>query len=200
MPNQYQHVVTVALTPERAFAMVDDLSTFAKWLPWPFVSHAKVGCARNVPGYTLQYVFAQGGRLTAMYGAILDRILGHKLRCKYTDRSIEVRMDPWVAPAASGAITSHDITISPKALVDTLTWPLTRFAVGKQAQEAAADLKKLLETEAGRKAGSLRLSGEFKLRRDGGSACRSRVVRNCLEQRLPCGNACAAGASVVQAM
>ena len=152
MPIHYQHVVTVAQTPERAFAMIDDLATFAKWLPWPCVSLAKIGDGPNAPGDTLLYVFTQGGRLTAMYGVILDRIPGHRLHCKYIDRSFEVRVDLRVAPAASGAITTHDITISPKTLMGTLMWPLMwpliRLGVGKQTRDAAANLKKLLETEA----------------------------------------------------
>jgi len=147
MPIHYQHVVTVATTPERAFAMIDDLPTTAKWLP-PCVSLAKVGDGPNAPGDTLRYVFKQGGRQSEMDGQILDRIPGQRLHCQYTDRSFEVRVDLRVAPAASGAVTTHDITISPKTLVGKLMSPLIRLGLGKQTRDAAANLKKLLEAEA----------------------------------------------------
>ena len=49
MPIRYEHVERVATTPERAFAVIDDLSSTAKWLP-PCVSLAKVGDGPNAPG------------------------------------------------------------------------------------------------------------------------------------------------------
>lgn len=147
MSVHYQHTVTVATTPERAFAMIDNLPTTAKWLP-PCVSLAKVSEGQNAPGDKLLYVFKQGGRQSEMHGEILDRVPGERLHCKYTDSSFDVWVDLRIAPAASGAITTHTITISPKTLVGKLMRPLIRLGVGKQTRDAATNLKTLLETEA----------------------------------------------------
>ena len=92
MPIRYQHVVTVATTPERAFAVIDDLPLTAKWLP-PCVSLAKVGDGPNAPGDKLRYVFKQGGRQCEMEGEILDRVPGQRLHCKYSDNAFDVLVD-----------------------------------------------------------------------------------------------------------
>ena len=145
MPIRYQHIETVATTPERAFAVIDDLPLTAKWLP-PCVSLAKVGDGPNAPGDKLRYVFKQGGRQSEMGGEILDRVPGERLHCKYSDSSFDVRVDLRVAAAPGGALTTHIIEISPKTLVGKLMSPLIRLGLGKQTRDAAANLKKLLET------------------------------------------------------
>jgi hypothetical protein len=147
MPIRYQHVETVATTPERAFAVIDDLPSTAKWLP-PCVSLAKVGDGPNAPGDRLRYVYAQGGRQGEMAGEILDRVPGKRLHCKYSDSSFDVGVDMLVAAAADGAVTTHIIEISPKTLWGKLMSPLIRLGLGKQTRDAAANLKKLLETAA----------------------------------------------------
>ncbi len=144
MPIRYQHVETVATTPDRAFAAIDDLPLTAKWLP-PCVSLSKIGDGPNAPGDKLRYVFKQGGRQSEMAGEILARVLGERLHCKYSDSAFDVSVDLRVAPAPGGALTTHIIEISPKTLLGKLMWPLIRLGLGKQTRDAAANLKKLLE-------------------------------------------------------
>ena len=148
MPIRYQHVVTVATTPERAFAVIDDLPLTAKWLP-PCVSLTKVGDGPNAPGDKLRYVFKQGGRQCEMAGEILDRVPNQRLHCKYGDNAFDVWVDLRVAPAPEGAQTTHIIEISPKTFLGKLIRPLIRLGLGKQTRDAAANLKKLLEAGAG---------------------------------------------------
>jgi hypothetical protein len=145
MPIHYQHVGTVATTPERAFAVIDDLPLTAKWLP-PCVSLAKLGDGPNAPGDKLRYVFKQGGRQSEMEGVILDRVPGQRLHCMYTDSSFDVSVDLRVASAPGGALTTHIIEISPKTFMGKLMAPLIRLGLRKQTRDAAANLKKLLET------------------------------------------------------
>jgi hypothetical protein len=144
MPIRYQHVVTVATSPERAFAVIDNLPLTAKWLP-PCVSLAKVGDGPNSPGDRLRYVYRQGGRQSEMAGEILERVPGEKLCCKYTDPQFDVLVDLRVAAAPGGSVTTHIIEITPKSLFGRLMWPLIRLGLGKQTRDAAANLKKLLE-------------------------------------------------------
>lgn len=144
MPIRYQHAETVATTPERAFAAIDNLPLTAKWLP-PCVSLAKVGDGPNAPGDKLHYVYKQGGRQREMGGEILTRVPGERLHCMYTDSSFDVSVDLRVAAAPGGALITHTIEISPKTFLGKLMWPLIRLGVGKQTRDAAVNLKKLLE-------------------------------------------------------
>ena len=75
MPIRYEHSEAVATTPDRAFAVIDDLSLTARWLP-PCVSLTKVGDGPNAPGDRLRYVFTQGGRQGEMDGEIVARVPG----------------------------------------------------------------------------------------------------------------------------
>ncbi len=144
MPIRYEHAETVATTPERAFAFIDDLPLTAKWLP-PCVSLTKLGDGPNAPGDKLHYVFKQGGRQSEMAGEILTRVPGERLHCKYADNSFEVSVDLRVAAAPGGTLTTHIIEISPKSFIGKLMSPLIRLGLGKQTRDAAANLKKLLE-------------------------------------------------------
>ena len=144
MPIRYQHVETIATTPDQAFAAIDDLPLTAKWLP-PCVSLSKIGDGPNAPGVRLRYIFKQGGRQSEMAGGILARVLGERLHCQYSDSAFDVSVDLRVAPAPGGALTTHIIEICPKTLLGKLMWPLIRLGLGKQTRDAAANLKKLLE-------------------------------------------------------
>jgi len=145
MPIRYQHVGTVAATPEQAFAVIDNLPLTAKWLP-PCVSLTKIGDGPNAPGDKLRYVFKQGGREGEMEGEILDRVPGRRLNCKYNDNSFTVGVDLRITAAPVGVLTTHIIEISPKTLMGKLMSPLIRLGLGKQTRDAAANLKKLLES------------------------------------------------------
>jgi hypothetical protein len=145
MPIRFHHVEAVTATPQQVFAVIDDLPLTAKWLP-PCVSLAKVGDGPNAPGDKLRYVFKQGGRQSEMKGEILDRVPGERLHCKYSDKAFDVWVDLRVAAAPGGAQTTHIIEISPKTLSAKLMWPLIRLGLAKQTRDAAANLKKLLET------------------------------------------------------
>ena len=145
MPIRYQHVETVATTPDQAFATIDNLPMTAKWLP-PCVSLSKVGSGPNATGDKLRYVFSQGGRQGEMTGEILARVPGERLHCKYSDSSFDVSVDLRVAPAVGGASTTHIIEISPKTPLGKLMGPMIRLGLGKQTRDAAANLKRLLET------------------------------------------------------
>src|SRR4051794_40765228 len=144
MPIRYEHTETVAATPQRAFATIDDLPLTARWLP-PCVSLEKVGTGPNAAGDKLRYVYKQGGRQAEMAGEILERTAGQRLHCKYGDPTFDVSVDLHVAPAPNGSLTTHIIEIAPKTWAGRLMSPLIRLGVRKQTRDAAANLKKLLE-------------------------------------------------------
>lgn len=148
MPIRYEHVETVRATPERAFAMINDLPMTAKWLP-PCVSLEKLGDGPNAAGDALRYVYTQGGRQGEMSGEILSHTPGERLHCKYIDKAFEVSVDLRVTPAPGGALTTHIIEITPKTLMARLMSPLIGLGVGKQTRDAAANLRRLLETTGG---------------------------------------------------
>ncbi len=145
MPIRCEHAVTIRTTPGRAFEAIDDLRLTAKWLP-PCVSLEKLGSGPNAPGDKLRYVYKQGGREAEMAGEIVARTPGERLHCRYSDRMFDISVDLRVAAASDGALTSHLVEITPKGFLAKLMSPLIRVGLGKQTREAAANLKKLLET------------------------------------------------------
>lgn len=145
MPIRFEHVETVAASPERAFALIDDLPATAQWLP-PCVSLSKIGAGPNAPGDKLRYVYRQGGREAEMEGSILERIPGERLHCRYADGAFEVSVDLRVAAAPGGATTTHIIEIAPKTFVGRLMSPLIGMGLAKQTRDAATNLKKILES------------------------------------------------------
>jgi hypothetical protein len=147
MPIRYQHTETIRTTPERAFAAIDDLPLTAKWLP-PCVSLEKVGSGPNAPGDKLRYVYKQGGKTGEMAGEIMARTPGERPHCKYFDNLFDVSVDLRVAAASDGTLTTHIIEITPKSFMAKLMSPLIRLGLGKQTREAAANLKKLLESKS----------------------------------------------------
>ena len=147
MPIRYEHTETVAATPERTFAVIDDLALTSQWLP-PCVSLSKVGDGPNQPGDRLRYLFKQGGRQNEMAGEILARTPGERLHCRYVDGSFEVSVDLRVGADPVGTLTTHIIEITPKTFVGRLMSPLIRLGLGKQTRDAARNLKKLLESAA----------------------------------------------------
>jgi len=145
MPIRYEHSVNVRATPQRAFAVIDDLPLTAKWLP-PCVSLEKVGSGPNAPGDKLRYVYRQGRRQGSMDGQIVARTPGERLHCKYFDSMFDVSVDLRVATASEGAQTMHTIEITPKSVMAKMFSPFIRLGIGKQTRDAATNLKKLLES------------------------------------------------------
>ena len=78
MPIHFQHDEIVRTTPERAFAVIDNLPRTADWLP-PCVSLTKVNDGPNAVGDKLRYIYRQGGREAEMVGEILSRVSGERL-------------------------------------------------------------------------------------------------------------------------
>jgi len=144
MTIRCEHFESIRVSPERAFALIDDLSQTAKWLP-PCVSLEKIGSGPNAVGDKLKYVFKQGSHIDEMQGEIVARVTGERLHCRYWDATFEVSVDLRVAPAADGALTTHIVEITPKRLLFKLISPLIRLGLKKQTFEAAANLKTLLE-------------------------------------------------------
>jgi hypothetical protein len=64
------------------------------------------------------------------------------------DSTFDVSFDLRVAGTSEGAVTTHVIEITPKGFLAKLMSPLIRLGLGKQTREAAANLKKLLESTA----------------------------------------------------
>ena len=145
MPIRYEHAETVRTTPQRAFALIDDLPATAKWLP-PCVSLEKVGGGPNAAGDKLRYVYKQGGKQGEMDGEILARSDGQRLHCMYYDSAFDVSVDLRVADAPGGVLTTHIIEITPKKFFGRLMSPLIGLGLKKQTREAAANLKRLLES------------------------------------------------------
>ena len=146
MRIQFQHDEIVRTTPERAFAVIDNLPLTADWLP-PCVLLRKVDDGPNAVGDKLRYVYKQGGREAEMDGEILARVPGERLHCKYHDSMFEVFVDLRISPKSADTLTTHIVEIIPKTFIGKLMSPLIRMGLRKQTLEAAKNLKRLLETD-----------------------------------------------------
>ncbi len=145
MTIRYEHRELVGTPPDVAFAVIDNLPATARWLP-PCVSLAKLGDGPNAPGDTLHYVYTQGGRQAEMTGTIIERVPGRRLWCRYSDRAFTVDVDMRVDAAPGGALTTHVIEITPHTFGGRLMSPLIRLGLRKQTRDAAANLRRLLES------------------------------------------------------
>lgn len=146
MPIRCEHAQPVRATPAQAFAMIDDLSSYARWLP-PCVSLSKVGSGPNAVGDQLRYVYRdrQGGPQREMAGEVVARVPGERFHTRYTDATFVVDVDLRVAPAAEGALTTHIVEIAPKSVVGRLFSPLIKLGLNKQTRDAATNLARLLD-------------------------------------------------------
>ena len=145
MAIRFEHEEFVRTSPQRAFALIDNLPQTSKWLP-PCVSLEKIGSGPNAVGDTLKYVFKQGGRVQEMAGQIIERKQDERLVAQYDDKMFRVLVDLRVAPATSGAMTTHIIEITPKTFMGRFFTPLIRMGLKKQTRAAAMNLKALLES------------------------------------------------------
>lgn len=144
MPVRCELSETVATTPDRAFAAIDDLALTAKWLP-PCVSLEKLGVGPNVAGDALRYVYREGGRQAEMAGTIVDRVPCERLFCRYGDAAYDVAVDLRVSAAGAGTRVTHLVEITPKTFLGKLMQPLIRLGLRSQTRIAATNLKRLLE-------------------------------------------------------
>ena len=145
MSLRYEHCEIIRATPEAVFAVIDDLPQTAKWLP-PCVSLEKVGEGVNAVGDQLHYAYRQGSNQGTMAGEILARVPDQRLYCKYTDKMFEVGVDLLVNADSAGCMSTHIINITPKTWVGKLMSPLIRVGLKKQTRDAAANLRRLLES------------------------------------------------------
>lgn len=145
MPIRFTHREPVRATREATFSLIDDLPRTAEWLP-PCVSLSKLGSGPNAVGDQLRYTFKQGGLESEMAGVIVAREPGRRLHCRYSDRMFDVSVDLGVEAAEGQTVTTHTIEITPKTLMGRLMSPLIRFGLKRQTLEAAANLRRLLES------------------------------------------------------
>ena len=145
MSIQCEHSIEVSVTPDQAFALIDDLPRTPQWLG-PCTALEKLSSGPNQVGDKLRYAYLQGGRAGVMDGKILERTEGRQLVCQYTDAQMEVVVDLRVSPIPHGSLLTHQISITPLTFLSKAMAPLIRMALPKQTQEAMTQLKALLES------------------------------------------------------
>lgn len=140
----HEHSVDLKVSPERVFAMIDDLPKTPSWLG-PCTSLEKVTPGTNNVGDRLRYAYKQGGRAGVMDGEIVERQVNESLVCRYRDSQMDVTVEQRIARSPGGACLTHRITIAPQTMMGKLMTPLIRSALPNQTHEAMEKLKKLLE-------------------------------------------------------
>jgi len=146
VPIRCEHSVDVKASPERAFALLDDLSQTPKWLG-PCTAIERLSPGPNAVGDKLKYSYKQGGRTGTMDGEILARTPNEKLIVRYFDKMMEVLVDFKVSPISSGSRLTHVITITPQTFMAKLMSPFIRMALPKQTRQAMESLKGMLDAK-----------------------------------------------------
>ena len=146
MPIRCEHVVDVDVSPERAFALLDDLPQTPNWLG-PCTALEKLSPGPNRIGDKLKYSYKQGGRAGTMDGEIVTRKPNEELVCRYFDTMMDVVVDLKVSPMNGGSRLTHVITITPLTFMGKVMSPCIRLALPKQTRQAMESLKAILETK-----------------------------------------------------
>src|SRR5438477_10262015 len=146
MPIHYEHSVDVAREPQRAFAVLDDVSQTPKWLA-RCTGIEKLTPGPNAVGTKLRYSFKEGGRSGVMDGEIVARTPNERLTMKYADKMMDVTVDFRMAKSGSGTRLTHAIEITPKTFMAKLFSPLIKRQLPKQTVTAMETLRGLPESE-----------------------------------------------------
>lgn len=146
MPIHYEHGVDVAVTPDRAFVYLDDVSRTPDWLE-RCIRLEKMTPGPNAVGTKLRYTYREGSRTGVMDGEIATRTPNERLKYHYTDRAMDVIVDFQMSPNSTGTRLVHAITITPLTFMGKLFSPLIRLMIPKQTITAMTKLKGLLEGE-----------------------------------------------------
>lgn len=146
MPISTRHSEIIRVTPEKAFALLDDLPATAQWLPG-CVSLENTSSGPNRQGDILRYVFREGRRESEMEGVIATRVPGERLHCVYTDSAFIVSADMRVEPESGQTRLTNIIGVTPRTLMGWLMWPMIRFCLGGHVRKATANIRKILESD-----------------------------------------------------
>ena len=145
MPVNFEYSVEVKSTPDKAFALIDDLARTPEWL-CPCVSLEKLTPGPTTVGDQLRYSYKQGNRVGVMDGQITARIPNEKLTCQYDDKMFQVVIDFNIANGSAGAKLIHVVTITPKTFFSKLMSPIIRLGIRKQTRNAMHALKDILDS------------------------------------------------------
>ena len=151
MSIQFEHAIELPQSPERVFALLDDLPQTPKWLA-RCVALEKLAPGENMVGQKLRYTYREGGRTATMEGEITARVPNERLTCGYQDAMMDVVVDFRVSRAGVGTSLTHVITITPKTFMARLFSSLIRKQLPNQTVTAMETLRVLLATDPGRDA------------------------------------------------
>ena len=146
MPIHFEHAIEVARGPERAFAVLDDLSRTPRWLA-RCTGIEKLTPGANAVGTKLRYAYQEGGRKGVMDGEITARIPNERLSFRYVDKMMEVSVDFRMSARDGGVRLVHAIDITPRTFFMKLFSPLIRRQLPRQTVTAMEKLRALLEAD-----------------------------------------------------
>ena len=145
MPS-FAHTETVAASPERIFAIIDDFDRTPEWLT-RCTAIDKLTEGPNRVGTELRYHYQDGRRTGTMVGDVAAREQDQLLTLHFVDKITDVTVDFRVAPMGAETSLTHEITIATKGFGKLFT-PMIKRALPRQTLNAMSNLKALAETEA----------------------------------------------------
>ena len=145
MSIRFEHSIDVTCAPERAFAVLDDVSLTPRWLS-RCTGIEKLTPGPNAVGTKLKYDYRDAGRTGTMEGEITERTPNERLAMRYGDKMMDVTVDFRMARAEGGVRLTHAIEITPRTLLSRVFSPLIRRQLPKQTITAMESLRTLLQS------------------------------------------------------
>ena len=131
MPIHFEHGVDVAVSPDRAFTLLEDVSRTPEWLD-RCVKIETLSPGSLGVGTKLRYSYREGGRVGVMDGECTEKKPNERLTFHYLDKSMDVIVDFQMSPESGGTRLVHAITITPLTFMGKLMSPLIRLMIPKQ--------------------------------------------------------------------
>src|SRR6476469_3405792 len=145
MPS-FAHTETVAVAPERVFAIIDDFDRTPAWLT-RCTGIDKLTEGPNHVGTALRYHYQDGRRTGTMAGDVAAREQDRLLTLHFVDKITDVTVDFRLAPMGAETSLTHEITIATKGFGKLFT-PMIKRALPRQTLDAMTKLKALAESGA----------------------------------------------------
>lgn len=147
MPIHFEHSIDLSQSPQKVFALLDDLSKTPQWLTRCTGIEVLTPGEKTV-GTRLRYSYREGRRSGSMEGQIVERRPNERLGYRYEDKMMQVAVAFAMAPAGQGTRLTHTIDIQPRSFLAKLFSPMIRRQLPAQTIGSMQNLHRLLESQS----------------------------------------------------
>jgi len=122
MSVQFEHGVYLDQSPERVFALLDDVEKTPSWLK-SCTGMKKLTEGDNQVGTKLKYSYKEGSKTGEMAGRITVRAPNERFAIVFTDKTRDLTWDYRISNTGAGSHVVHTISITPKTFMSKIFGP-----------------------------------------------------------------------------